>query len=149
MRGFDRDLIRGGHYGQRSCEPHLQAEHMAALAQACEREASSCQLGAVHTRTCRSILAMSVIGNSGKHVLALSFSGFDPGCVKTCTSRECAELFSLSSSPVVAASTFGFLIDGIETKFLPADRTPEFSRSQDPKRNSRTGRLFFGRLPGA
>src|SRR5260370_20196378 len=21
MRGFDRDLIRGGHYGQRSCEP--------------------------------------------------------------------------------------------------------------------------------
>src|SRR5436305_10089403 len=30
MRGFDRDLIRGGHYGQRSCEPHLTAEHMAA-----------------------------------------------------------------------------------------------------------------------
>jgi len=29
MRGFDRDLIRGGHYGQRSCEPHKQAEHMA------------------------------------------------------------------------------------------------------------------------
>ncbi len=23
-------LIRGGHYGQRSCEPHLKAEHMAA-----------------------------------------------------------------------------------------------------------------------
>ena len=35
---------------------------------------------------------------SGKHLLALSFSGFDPGCVKTCTSRECAELFSLFSS---------------------------------------------------
>ena len=34
MRGFDRDLIRGGHYGQRSCEPHLKAEHMAA--QACD-----------------------------------------------------------------------------------------------------------------
>src|ERR1700709_116938 len=30
MRGVDRDLIRGGHYGQRSCEPHLKAEHMAA-----------------------------------------------------------------------------------------------------------------------
>ena len=30
MRLFDRDLIRGGHYGQRSCEPHLKAEHMAA-----------------------------------------------------------------------------------------------------------------------
>ena len=30
MRPIDRDLIRGGHYGQRSCEPHQQAEHMAA-----------------------------------------------------------------------------------------------------------------------
>jgi hypothetical protein len=30
MRPFDRDLVRGGHYGQRSCEPHQQAEHMAA-----------------------------------------------------------------------------------------------------------------------
>jgi hypothetical protein len=30
MRGFDRDLIRAKHYGQRSCEPHLKAEHMAA-----------------------------------------------------------------------------------------------------------------------
>jgi hypothetical protein len=27
---FDRDLIRGGHYGQRPCVPHLKAEHMAA-----------------------------------------------------------------------------------------------------------------------
>ena len=30
MRGYDRDLIRGEHYGQRSCEPHPKAEHMAA-----------------------------------------------------------------------------------------------------------------------
>jgi ABC-type uncharacterized transport system substrate-binding protein len=30
MRPIDRDLIRGGHYGQRSCEPRKQAEHMAA-----------------------------------------------------------------------------------------------------------------------
>jgi len=30
MREIDRDLIRGEHYGQRSCEPHKQAEHMAA-----------------------------------------------------------------------------------------------------------------------
>ena len=30
MRGVDRDLIRGGHYGQRSCEPRLKAEHMGA-----------------------------------------------------------------------------------------------------------------------
>ena len=30
MRAFDRDLIRGGHYGLRSCEPHLKAEHTGA-----------------------------------------------------------------------------------------------------------------------
>jgi hypothetical protein len=30
MRAIDRDLIRGGHYGQRPCVPHEQAEHMAA-----------------------------------------------------------------------------------------------------------------------
>jgi hypothetical protein len=30
MRAFDRDLIRGGHYGQRSREPRNKAEHMAA-----------------------------------------------------------------------------------------------------------------------
>src|SRR5260370_23532227 len=31
-------------------------------------------------------------------MLALSFSGFDPGCVKTFASQDCAELFSLFSS---------------------------------------------------
>jgi hypothetical protein len=36
MRAFDRDLIRGGHYGQRSCEPHKQAEHMAAPTKVCD-----------------------------------------------------------------------------------------------------------------
>ena len=30
MRVYDRDLIRGGHYGQRPRVPHLKAEHMAA-----------------------------------------------------------------------------------------------------------------------
>jgi len=30
MREVDRDLIRGGHYGQRSCEPQKQAERMGA-----------------------------------------------------------------------------------------------------------------------
>jgi hypothetical protein len=49
MRVFDRDLIRGGLYGQRSCEPHQKAEHMAAPTNAAKREKSSCQLGAVHT----------------------------------------------------------------------------------------------------
>src|ERR1700720_2438036 len=49
MRAFGRDLIRGGHYGQRSCEPRQQAEHMAAPTNAAKREKSSCQLGAVQT----------------------------------------------------------------------------------------------------
>src|SRR5450432_1981102 len=49
MRVVGRDLIRGGHYGQRSCEPHLKAEHMAAPTNAAKREESSCQSGAVHT----------------------------------------------------------------------------------------------------
>jgi hypothetical protein len=49
MRAFDRDLIRGGHYGQRSCEPRLKAEHTAAPTNL-RREESPCQLGAVHTR---------------------------------------------------------------------------------------------------
>jgi len=30
MRGYDRDLIRGGHYGQRPGVPRSKAEHMAA-----------------------------------------------------------------------------------------------------------------------
>src|SRR5215470_3974996 len=30
MRASDRDLVREGHYGQRSCKPRKQAEHMAA-----------------------------------------------------------------------------------------------------------------------
>jgi hypothetical protein len=48
MRAFDRDLIRAGHYGQRSCEPRKQAEHMAATDQL-HREENPCQQGAVHT----------------------------------------------------------------------------------------------------
>jgi hypothetical protein len=38
-------------------------------------------------------------GQSGKHMLASSFSGFDPGCVKTCAHEKRAELFSLLSCP--------------------------------------------------
>ena len=48
MRAFDWDLIRGRHYGQRSCEPRKQAEHMAAPT-SCRGEESPCQRGAVHT----------------------------------------------------------------------------------------------------
>jgi hypothetical protein len=36
MRVIDRDLIRGGHYGQRPHVPHTQAEHMGAPTNAVE-----------------------------------------------------------------------------------------------------------------
>jgi len=49
MRAIDRDLIREGHYGQRSWEPRKQAEHMAAPTNAAYVQESPCQLGAVHT----------------------------------------------------------------------------------------------------
>jgi hypothetical protein len=49
------------------------------------------------------------------------FFAFDPGCVRTCTSQECAELFSLSSSLIVVASTFGFQVCETATEFLHAD----------------------------
>src|SRR5262247_2033207 len=49
MRAIDRDLIREGHYGQRSCEPRKQAEHMAAPTNAAYVQESPCQPGAVHT----------------------------------------------------------------------------------------------------
>jgi len=49
VRGIDRDLIRGGHYGQRSYEPHTKAELMAAPTKAAPLQKSPCQRGAVHT----------------------------------------------------------------------------------------------------
>jgi hypothetical protein len=45
MREFDRDLIRGGHYGQRSYEPRQKAGHIAAPINAAKREESPCQPG--------------------------------------------------------------------------------------------------------
>jgi hypothetical protein len=41
MREFDRDLIRGGHYGQPSYEPRQKAGHMAALTNAAIRDEKS------------------------------------------------------------------------------------------------------------
>ena len=76
------------------------------------REESSCQTGAVHTwHKCEVPTAsgnVRVRGQSGRHVLIVSSSDFDPGCVKTCMSRECAELFSLSSSHSSGRKYFWF-----------------------------------------
>src|SRR5258705_736552 len=82
MRVYDRNLIRGGHYGQRSCEPHLQAEHMAAPTNAAKREESSCQLGAVHTWHFSDVTAraddVSSLGESRHCGCEYLRSDFDP-----------------------------------------------------------------------
>src|SRR5262249_28082568 len=49
MRAFDRDLIRGGHYGQRPCAPRLTGRITWLHRPAMRREDFPCQLGAVHT----------------------------------------------------------------------------------------------------
>jgi len=49
MRGVVRDLIRGGHYGQRSCQPRKQAEHMSAPTNAAYVKKVLANCGAVHT----------------------------------------------------------------------------------------------------
>src|SRR5258708_7737428 len=53
----------------------------------------------------------------------------DPACVKTCASRECAELFSPFLLSTVTASVVLFLINQIETNFLRVSSTSEFSHS--------------------
>src|SRR5260370_12300714 len=66
---------------------------------------------------------MSAIGGRAENILLIlrSFQ-FDPGCVKTCTSQECAELFSLSSSLSGGRKHFWFSNlrnrDGISTRRL-------------------------------
>src|SRR3954470_7121108 len=81
MRVFGRDLIRGGHYGQRSCEPHLKGRTHGCTDQCCKREESSCQLGAVHTwhEAAQSQCGgMSAAGGRRNEIRALAErSGFD------------------------------------------------------------------------
>src|SRR5271156_5249371 len=71
MRVFGRDLIRGGHYGQRSCEPHLKAEHMAAPTNAAKREKSAANTEPSTHRTFPTSRRLS------------GMSAAEPGCVKT------------------------------------------------------------------
>src|SRR5471030_1157682 len=100
MRVVDRDLIRGGHYGQRSCEPHQKAEHMAAPTNPAKREESSCQSGAVHTwhqtdlRRCPQFGRYR--GQSGLCVLGASISPFDP-----------TETFATKFAAMQRRATFG------------------------------------------
>ena len=65
MRAYDRDLIRGGHYGQRPRVPHKQAEHMAAPTNAANvKKVLANSEPSTHgtKRTCRTALYMSAFG---------------------------------------------------------------------------------------
>src|SRR4029077_13259517 len=65
MRPFDRDLIRGGHYGQWSCEPHSKAEHMAAPTNAANvKKALANPEPSTHgpNATCHDVLYRAAVG---------------------------------------------------------------------------------------
>jgi hypothetical protein len=63
MRVNDRDLIRGEHYGQRSCEPHQQAEHMAAPTNAAlVKKVLANSEPSTHEQTSQPCLPMSASG---------------------------------------------------------------------------------------
>src|SRR5256885_15618905 len=90
-------------------------------------------------------------GRSGNLVLSLRFSVYDPGCVKTCTSRECAELFSLFSSFDGDCQSGSFLIQcnrdkpstlkfGVGVFTQPGPRTDMFGRNVlvEPERDRKS-----------
>src|SRR5258705_13029389 len=95
MRAFDRDLIRGGHYGQRSCEPHLKAEHMAAPTNAAHvKKVLANSEPSTHgtNRTCKDASAMSasLIGRSGSSAFRLSTTTVSMSLTGSCFSTESA-----------------------------------------------------------
>ena len=57
------ELIRELHQGQRPCEPHDKAEHMAAPDQSVKRPKPSCHAGAVHTQLSAKFLLSWVDSN--------------------------------------------------------------------------------------
>src|SRR5450759_2716649 len=83
MRPIDRDLIRGGHYGQRPRVPHFKGRTHGCTDQCCKREESSCQLGAVHTWHIASFAASQHFvrywtrANIEQPLLELCFRSFD------------------------------------------------------------------------
>ena len=81
MRASDRDLIRGGHYGQRSLVPHLKAEHMAAPTKAANvKKVLANSEPSTHGTKRTSLVAphMSAFGGKADMTFALHMSAFDP-----------------------------------------------------------------------
>src|ERR1700694_3123116 len=73
------------------------------------------QEAAFHVRLRR----MSALGGGTATAGRFSTSAFDPGCVKTCACRECAELLSLARFDC-DCQCCSFPINVIETRFLRA-----------------------------
>src|SRR6266576_1503335 len=95
MRGFDRDLIRGGHYGQRSCEPQQKAEHMAAPTKPAGVTillANSEPSTHGTNRKCQnaSTMSASLIGHSGSSAFRLSTTTVSMSLTGSCFSSESA-----------------------------------------------------------
>src|SRR5437762_3048435 len=95
MRPFDRDLIRGGHYGKRSCEPHSKAEHMAAPTNAAfvkkvlaNSEPST--HGPKRTFGERGSMSASLIGRLGSSTFRPSAAAVSMSLTGSCFSSESA-----------------------------------------------------------
>src|SRR3977135_3960636 len=82
MRAFDRDLIRGGHYGQRSCETAPTGRTHGCTDQQRDVKISLANSGAVHawhkSDAPERINDVRSWGESGRNMLAASLSAFDP-----------------------------------------------------------------------
>src|SRR5262249_14269507 len=93
MRAYDRDLIRGGHYGQRSCEPHSKAEHMAAPTQTCHVRFSLPTRSRPHmarsdvSLRCQSSVAIGAIADIGRASRTCRSDAIDPQ--ETCAALNC------------------------------------------------------------
>src|SRR5437764_5951058 len=95
MRAFDRDLIRGGHYGQRSCEPHAKAEHMAAPTNAAfVKKVLANSEPSTHGPSRKSsdvrCLVASLIGRLGSSTYRLSTAALSMSPTGSCFSSESA-----------------------------------------------------------
>src|SRR5258707_14772712 len=114
---------------------------MAAPTNAAKREESSCQLGAVHTwhetDMPKSLGDVRCWVNSGKHLLALSFSGFDRLRENVRARKARRMVFSIVLSRQPSPALLFFKLIEVETQFPFANSISEFSRSQDPKRTLR------------
>jgi hypothetical protein len=83
MRAYDRDLIRGGHYGQRPRVPRSKAEHMAAPTNAADaKKTLANQEPSTHgpTRKCRNVSLHVGFSNRPfgvKHLQTIHHCGVD------------------------------------------------------------------------